>query len=292
MLRAMTRNAGSAMHRAMQGASKASHQSVTKRRCGLLAAVDNIWSPTYSGPSKAPILTDEYTLRSATGTMIHRGPDGRHTARGNLASGNSSSSAAAAPQWVMGHQRLAIVDPDSHKADMPFLLTFGKGTPDEKNLKLAANGEIYNHKILYDDIVNNHGWKEERISASDCEVIAHACAALGPEEAVKHLDGMFAFCLFEEGKADGSRPATAFAARDPVGIKPLYYGTTDDGAYVFASELKALVGHIVPSTVQAVPPGHYWTPQTGLVRYHSPEWNFNVRKQTTKEWGRKEHCMG
>lgn len=267
MLRALSRSA------LKKATSTTTTQQVTKRHCGLLAAVDNVWSPSYTGPSKASILTDEYTLRAATGTMIHRGPDGRHTARGTLASND-----VASPQWVMGHQRLAIVDPDSHAADMPFLLTFGAGTESEKKLKLAANGEIYNHKLLYQEIVDNHGWSEERISASDCEVIAHACAALGPEEAVKKLDGMFAFCLFEEGSADGSRPATAFAARDPVGIKPLYYGSTEDGAYVFASELKALVGHVVPATVAAVPPGHYWTPQTGLVRYHTPEWNFNVRR--------------
>ena len=216
MLRAASRQAGNALNKALRSTASAGHQTVTKRQCGLLAAFDNVWSPGYSGPSKAPILTDEYTLSAATGTMLHRGPDGRHTARGHL----SESSEGSSPQWAMGHQRLAIVDPDSHAADMPFLLTFGAGTPNEKKLKLAANGEIYNHKILYDDIVNNHGWTEKRISKSDCEVIAHACAAMGPEEAVKHLDGMFAFCLFEEASGDGSKPAAAFAARDPVGIKP------------------------------------------------------------------------
>lgn len=262
----MTRGAGSAVKALRSSTPAQSTVNNAKRQCGLLAAVDNIWSPNYTEPSKASILTDEYTLRAATGTMIHRGPDGRHTARGEL---NHSASA----NWVMGHQRLAIVDPDSHAADMPFLLTFHPGTDKEKKVKLAANGEIYNHKKLYNKIVAEYGWDQDRISASDCEVIAHACAAMGPEEAVKHLDGMFAFCLFEEG-ADG-KPATAFAARDPVGIKPLYYGNTEDGAWVFASELKALVGHVVPTSVTAIPPGHYWTPQTGLVRYHSPEWNFN-----------------
>ena len=225
------------------------------------------------------IILGKLFQRVATGTMIHRGPDGRHTARGHLS--QSAVPAATSPQWVMGHQRLAIVDPNSHAADMPFLLTFGEAGSSNSNnntkkVKLAANGEIYNHKILYHDLVTNHGWTEERISASDCEVIAHACACLGPEEAVQRLDGMFAFCLFQEASDDGTRPATAFAARDPVGIKPLYYGSTDDGAYVFASELKALVGHVVPSSVTAIPPGHYWTPQTGMVRYHKPEWNFNV----------------
>ena len=250
--------------------TSSNHQTVTKRQCGLLAAVDNVWSPNYTKPSDSAILNDEYTLRMATGTLQHRGPDGRHTARGFL-----SVEKGGSPQWVMGHQRLAIVDPDSHAADMPFKLSFGEG-PNKRNIKLAANGEIYNHKTLYNEIVEKHGWKEERMSGSDCEVIAHACVCLGPEEAVKKLDGMFAFCLFEEAAEDGSRPAAAFAARDPVGIKPLYYGNTEDGAYVFASELKALVGHVEPASVKQMPPGHYWTPQTGLVRYHKPDWNFDV----------------
>ena len=245
---------------------------VSKRTCGLLAAVDNVCSPDYAhaGPSKASILADEYTLSAATGTMLHRGPDGRHTARGNLSpiGGVNSHSHSHSPQWAMGHQRLAIVDPDSH-AVMPFLL---------KNLKLAADGEIYNHNSLFDKIVSNHGCTESIISKSDCEVIAHAFAAMGTETAVKHLDGMFTFCLFEEASEDGSKPAMTFAARDPVGVMPLYYGSTDDGAYVFASERKALVCYVVLSSVKAVPPGHYWTPQTGLVRYHTPEWNSNVSR--------------
>ena len=247
-----------------------------KRKCGLLAAIDNIWSPHYnqSTPSTSPLLNDEYPLRSATGTMIHRGPDGRHTARGNILSNqghtNPGDEHGVGPKWVMGHQRLAIVDPDSHAADMPFLLEFGG-----ERYRLVANGEIYNHNSVYDELVTNHGWKYDKISKSDCETIAHACAALGPEEAVKKLDGMFAFVLFKEG--DSENAPVAFAARDPVGIKPLYYGETGDGAVAFASELKALVGHVQAGSVRQLPPGHYWTPEGGEVRYHWPEWNFNVR---------------
>ena len=95
---------------------------------------------------------------------------------------------------------------------------------------------------------------------------------------------MFAFVILkEEGTANGSSSKggssapVAFAARDPGGIKPLYYGeTSDGGAVAFASELKALVGHVIPASVRQLPPGHYWTPETGEVRYHMPEWNFNV----------------
>lgn len=238
-----------------------------KRQCGLLAAIQIHADST----SHAPILNDPHVLTRATSTMTHRGPDGRHTASGTLGTHKK--------KWAMGHQRLAIVDPNSRTADMPFLLDFTtaastNNTNGSTNIKLAANGEIYNHDQLYQTLVDQHGWTMKRISHSDCEVIGHACACLGPEEAVKHLDGMFAFVLFSEN-ANGE--VSAFAARDPVGIKPLYYGTTLDcaSAFVFASELKALVGVVDPATVKAIPPGHYWTPETGLVRYHKPAWMFD-----------------
>ena len=252
----------------------AAAKTVQKRHCGLLAAIHVHSDST----SDVPILTDPHVLTRATATMTHRGPDGRHTASGTLGTHSKK-------KWAMGHQRLAIVDPNSRTADMPFLLDFStqstthtKTNQDhsQHNVKLAANGEIYNHEQLYQTLVEQHGWNMKRISHSDCEVIAHACACLGPEEAVKLLDGMFAFVIFSEN-AKGE--VSAFAARDPVGIKPLYYGTTLDttgpSAFVFASELKALVGVVDPASVKAIPPGHYWTPETGLVRYHKPDWLFD-----------------
>ena len=275
----MLRALNNATRRSSISRSLIPQRSSQKRCCGLLAAMDNIWSPSYSGtPSTSPLLNDEYTLRAATGTMIHRGPDGRHTARGGiLNSKTNSSNNEGGPKWAMGHQRLAIVDPNSHSADMPFLLQF-----DDDKYRMVANGEIYNHESIYAKLKQN-GWAHEKISKSDCETIAHAVAMLGGVEAVKLLDGMFAFVILkEEGTSSsntsgGSSAPVAFAARDPVGIKPLYYGeTSDGGAVAFASELKALVGHVTPASVRQLPPGHYWTPETGEVRYHMPEWNFNV----------------
>lgn len=168
----------------------------------------------------------------------------------------------------MGHTRLAIVDPENRKADMPFQLEF-----DDRTIHLAANGEIYNHEALYHEMKDPYPLQ----SHSDCEVIGHAYAKYGGPKAVSMLDGMFAFVIFEE--IDGEIKQ-AFAARDPVGIKPLYYGKTKQGSYVFASELKALVGHVDPSTVVLVPAGHYWTPEEGLVCYYNPDW---LRKVSTAE---------
>jgi asparagine synthase (glutamine-hydrolysing) len=173
--------------------------------------------------------------------------------------------------WGMGHTRLAIVDPANRKADMPFQLKF-----DNRIIHLAANGEIYNHDTLYNDMEN---WNHDRISGSDCEVIGHVYAKYGGPKAVTMLDGMFAFVIFEED--EHGNIVNAFAARDPVGIKPIYLGKSKHGSFVFASELKSLVGHAEPSTVVAIPAGHYWTPETGLVCYYNPDW---LRKDDYAPW--------
>jgi len=255
-------------------------QKTATRSCGLVAAVDNVWSPSPSTTSSnAAILHDINVLRQTTSRIVHRGPDGQKLTRGSMSTGGYG-------KWAMGHQRLAIVDPNSRTADMPFRYDFhssGKNmSGDSKVVNLAANGEIYNHKELYAELVNEHGWKIDRGSQSDCEVIGHAYACLGPEEAVKRLDGMFAFVVFEEGDEATGKAPRAFAARDPVGIKPLYYAKTADGCgYAFASELKSLVGHVDTSTVKQVPPGHYWTPETGLVCYYNPDW---LRKDDFAPW--------
>lgn len=248
--------------------------------CGLVAAIDDIWTSPGSGSdvvgsrAPVPILTDPAVLSSTSHILYHRGPDGMKTSFGTV--GRDESTA----RWSMGHTRLAIVDPSSRSADMPFDLSFSPASGDNKTVHLAANGEIYNHEEVYAKC-RADGWDQERVSGSDCEVIAHAYAKYGGPKTAAMLDGMFAFVAFEEDANSGR--SAAFAARDPVGIKPLYYGRTSSnnpsesshdspGAYVFASELKALVGHVDPASVVAVPPGHYWTPQEGLVRYHEPAW--------------------
>jgi asparagine synthase (glutamine-hydrolysing) len=192
----------------------------------------------------------------------------------------------------MGHTRLAIVDPSNRFADMPFNLSF-KTDGGDKIIHLAANGEIYNHNNVYKDLATKEGWKHDRISGSDCEVIAHAYAKYGGPKTASMLDGMFAFVIFEEDVKTGK--VKAFAARDPVGIKPLYYGRTkssgnddDSAAYVFSSELKALMGHADPSTVVAIPPGHYWTPEDGLNCYYKPDW---LRKDDYAPWEDPEHSV-
>jgi asparagine synthase (glutamine-hydrolysing) len=260
--------------------------------CGLVAAIDNVWNATTSHSQRGniPLLNDydlppeeNAVLVSTSKILHHRGPDGMTVSSGAIGSAASSSA-----RWAMGHTRLAIIDPNNRNADMPFQLTFGA-----KNIKLAANGEIYNHEALYKELVEEDGWEHERASLSDCEVIGHLYAKHGGPVTASKLDGMFAFVIFEEDVSTGD--VKAFAARDPVGIKPLYYGRTKDagvngvngdgvtvaGGYAFSSELKALVGHVETESVVAIPPGHYWTPETGLVCYYNPDW---LRKDDYAPW--------
>jgi asparagine synthase (glutamine-hydrolysing) len=258
--------------------------------CGLVAAIDDIWSSsTFDESSRGDIaLLEDYMdngenkelLRTAK-ILYHRGPDGMTVASGAMGQTETVKDA----RWAMGHARLAIVDPSNRKADMPFQLDFKVGEDETKRIKLAANGEIYNHEKVYKELVEEDGWDHDRISGSDCEVIAHHFAKHGGPATAKKLDGMFAFVIFEENTKDGS--VKAFAARDPVGIKPLYYGRALEGekdtagGYIFSSELKGLVGHVEPSSVVAIPPGHYWTPEEGLVCYYNPEW---LRNEDHKPW--------
>ena len=77
-----------------------------------------------------------------------------------------------------------------------------------------------------------------------------------------NVQGMFAFVVATD---DGS----FMACRDKIGIKPLYMGKTRNGnATLFSSELKSIIDLCDPKDLQTFPAGHFWTPETGLVRYY------------------------
>jgi len=122
----------------------------------------------------------------------------------------------------LAQTRLAIVD-----------LSPGGHQPMRDNahdVAITFNGEIYNYKELRQELeAKGHLFS----SQSDTEVILKAYAEYG-EECPKHLDGMFAFALWDNTKKQ------LFLARDRFGKKPLYYAYTKDGALVAASEIKAL----------------------------------------------------
>lgn len=164
--------------------------------------------------------------------LVHRGPDGSGVRSGQRA--------------TLGHRRLAIMDPEGGRQPI---------CSEDEATAIVANGEIYNFRALKKDLSTRHRFR----TCSDSEVPLHLYEDLGCSM-VDSLDGMFAFILM-----DGQE---LFAARDPIGIKPLYYGSSGNRT-VFASELKALSGRA--TNVKEFPPGSFFHTQTGFHKYrHIP----------------------
>lgn len=123
---------------------------------------------------------------------------------------------------VLGHRRLAILDLDA-RANQPMLYNDGR-------YAIVFNGEIYNFRELRQQL------EIEGVSfrtASDTEVLLALFAREG-EHMLPRLRGMFAFAIWD------AQSRELFLARDPYGIKPLYYARTCHG-FVFASQVKALL---------------------------------------------------
>lgn len=145
----------------------------------------------------------------------------------------------AAHSAFLGHQRLSIVDlSDSGKQPM---------TNENKTIQMVCNGEIYNFPALRQQLIQEGHFFS---SHSDSEIIIHAYEKWGTE-CVNHLTGMFAFLLWDETKQ------RLFAARDRVGIKPLYYAEYNQGI-VLASEAKAILP-IMPTTLNPLAPAYIMT---------------------------------
>ena len=160
--------------------------------------------------------------------MTARGPDGKG-------------------QWLsddrrvgLAHRRLSIID-----------LSDAAGQPmqtDDGQLVISFNGEIYNYQALRDELVAK-GY--EFRTHSDTEVLLHLYRDKG-EAMVHQLRGMFAFAIWDKQKQ------SMLLARDPYGIKPLYYA--DDGSTVrVASQVKALLagGTVAPDKDPAGVVGFY-----------------------------------
>lgn len=152
---------------------------------------------------------------------------------------------------IFAHERLAIVDPKSGRQPL-----YSK----DKNLILAANGEIYNHQELRKEVGDY-----EFLTESDCEVILALYRKKGIEF-INELNGIFAFALYDKEKN------SYFIARDHIGIIPLYMGWDKSGNFYVASELKALEG--VCNKIQEFPPGHYINSieSQELIRWYKTDW--------------------
>ncbi|MPY70083.1 MAG: asparagine synthase (glutamine-hydrolyzing) [Alphaproteobacteria bacterium] len=153
---------------------------------------------------------DEARLRRIHDAMAARGPDGE----GVWLAGDG--------RLGMAHRRLSIID-----------LTDGGAQPmaaRDAPCRIVFNGEIYNYRALREELI---GAGQRFDTESDTEVLLHLYTRHGPEM-VRKLRGMFAFAIW-----DGVRHGV-FMARDPYGIKPLYFA--DDGRTVAcASQVKALL---------------------------------------------------
>jgi asparagine synthase (glutamine-hydrolysing) len=170
----------------------------------------------------------EASVRRMLSAIVHRGPDGE----GFL---NATS-------VVAGSRRLSIID-------LP-----GGGQPiwnETGTLAVFFNGEIYNFRELRADLQSRgHSFRTN----SDTEVIVHAYEEWGETSPTK-LRGMFAFAIVEMPQGRGGHAAGVFLARDPLGIKPLYYAHSKAG-FLFSSEVRSLLasGQVAPQlAVQAIP---------------------------------------
>jgi asparagine synthase (glutamine-hydrolysing) len=169
--------------------------------CGIVAAF------AY-GDNAAPLAEDE--ILRIRDRMIRRGPD-------------------AAGLWMaedrrvaLAHRRLSIIDLNP-RGNQPMLVA-------ETGTRITFNGEIYNYRELRRELEDRgHVFR----TSSDTEVLLHAYDAYGAAM-VDRLRGMYAFAIWDP------RRYGLFLARDPFGIKPLYY--VDDGLKVtVASQAKALL---------------------------------------------------
>ena len=118
--------------------------------------------------------------------------------------------------------------------------------PEDSEILLVCNGELYGFRPLKDELVKK-GYAF--ISDSDCEIIPALYKEYGTAM-FGMLDAEFALILYDV------KENTYIAARDPIGIRPLYYGLTADGTYVFASEPKSLLSLV--GEIKPFPPGHYF----------------------------------
>jgi len=151
---------------------------------------------------------DREALRRMNESQHHRGPD-----EGELYLETGLG---------MGHRRLSVIDIAT--GQQPFL------NP-ARDVALVFNGEIYNYRILRDELVAlGHVFRTK----SDTEVVLQAWLAWGPD-CVRRLRGMFAFAIWDR------KQQTLFLARDHVGVKPMFYSLLPDGLFVFGSELKSIM---------------------------------------------------
>ena len=165
-------------------------------------------------------MADEQVIAAMTDALVHRGPD------------DSGLHLDVRAGVALGHRRLAIIDLSS-AGRQPMSYDAGR-------YWITYNGEVYNYRELRRELEGQgHTFRTQ----TDTEVVLAAYAQWG-EECLHRFRGMFAFAIYDSAAGDGSESAAGagrvFLARDRFGIKPVYYSSRP-GAFVFASELKAML---------------------------------------------------
>jgi asparagine synthase (glutamine-hydrolysing) len=181
-------------------------------------------------PDSVPLERSVQWMQSA---LRHRGPDDAGIYRANNG------------QCALAHTRLSILDL-SENGHQPM------STPDQRYW-ITFNGEIYNFQSLRAKLESEG---EHFNSRSDTEVILKLYQRLG-RNCVQHLRGMFAFAIWDDWEK------SCFVARDPLGIKPLYYWQSSS-TLIFASELRSLLASTLIKK-QLCPHGLYGYLTTGSV---------------------------
>ena len=150
-------------------------------------------------------------VQNMTDLIVHRGPN--------------SAGAYTDADMALGFRRLSIIDLADGSQPM---------YNEDKSLVLVYNGEIYNFQSLREELIAaGHTFSTH----CDSEVLLHGYEQYGGPALMKKLRGMFAFVIWD------TKEKKLFGARDMFGIKPMYYTTTKDGEFIFASEIKSMLAH-------------------------------------------------
>lgn len=159
-------------------------------------------------------IAGEINFKKAVDPKIMNAMSRELTPRGPDADGVMTSECAC-----LVHRRLIVIDPENGAQPMT-----------EGDFTLVYNGELYNTEEIRAELLKKGA---RFFGHSDTEVVLKAFIEFG-ERCVEMFNGIFAFAVWNK------RTRTLFAARDRIGVKPLFYAQTD-GGLVFASEIKALL---------------------------------------------------
>ena len=166
----------------------------------------------------------------------------------------------------LAFHRLSIND-ISENGDQPLI------HPNNYNIILICNGEIYNHLKLKEQ------FQFKTNSNSDCEIILHLYTKFGFKKAIEMLDGVFACVLIDLN----DNKNIIYAARDPIGVRSMYIGNQNDyKSYGFASELKNFQS--IFDNIEQFKPGHIWDNISNeyqcyydkQIIYNNPSFNYSI----------------